>query len=132
MCFSEERASKGCVERLGDAHPLLGRMSLPVYRAGTVKVAALRRQYPPEEIIPALFGVQGAVDLVTIDSRCSSWRPHEDRSCPRPAEDATPGSEAADATAVTRPYFSVYLPQLCIEGSAQSRGQCRYLFLPRG
>jgi hypothetical protein len=30
-------------------------------------VAALRRTHPPGRIIPALFGVDGLVDLVTID-----------------------------------------------------------------
>ena len=48
-------------------HPLLGRMYLPAYRAGTEKVAALRRRHPPAVIIPALYGLRGLVDLVTID-----------------------------------------------------------------
>jgi hypothetical protein len=48
-------------------HPLLGRMCLPAYRAGTEKVAALRRKYPPEEVLPALYGCRGLVDLITID-----------------------------------------------------------------
>ncbi len=42
-------------------------MYLPAYRAGTVKVAALRRKHAPEKIIPALYGALGLVDLVTID-----------------------------------------------------------------
>jgi hypothetical protein len=42
-------------------------MYLPAYRAGTEKVAELRRRHPPERIIPALFCVKGLVDLVTID-----------------------------------------------------------------
>jgi hypothetical protein len=42
-------------------------MYLPAYRAGTEKVAALRRRHPPHKIIPALYGVSGLVDLVTID-----------------------------------------------------------------
>jgi hypothetical protein len=42
-------------------------MYLPTYRAGTVKVAALRKRHPPQEIIPALYGAFGLVDLVTID-----------------------------------------------------------------
>ena len=48
-------------------HPLLGRMYLPAYRAGTDRVADLRREYPAEKIIPALFGVNDVVDIVTID-----------------------------------------------------------------
>lgn len=48
-------------------HPLLGRMYLPAYRAGTEKVAALRREHAPERIIPALYNVFGLVDVVTID-----------------------------------------------------------------
>ena len=61
---SEERADKlsgpwGC-------HPLLGRMYLPAYRAGTEEVARLRRAHGPETVIPALFGCLGLVDVVTI------------------------------------------------------------------
>jgi hypothetical protein len=48
-------------------HPLHGRMSLPAYRAGTEKVAELRRRHPPERVIPALYNVLGLVDVVTID-----------------------------------------------------------------
>ena len=48
-------------------HPLLGRMYLPAYRAGTRKVAALRRAHPPERCLPALFGAYGLVDVGTID-----------------------------------------------------------------
>ncbi len=62
---SEERA-----ESLSGAwgrHPLLGRMCLPAYRAGTEKVAELRRRYPPEKVLPALYGCLGLVDLTTID-----------------------------------------------------------------
>jgi len=62
---SEERA-----ESLSGAwgrHPLLGRMCLPAYRAGTERVAELRRQYPPERILPALYGCRGLVDLTTIE-----------------------------------------------------------------
>jgi hypothetical protein len=42
-------------------------MYLPAYRAGTEKVAALRRAHPPEKVIPALYGVHGLVDVVTVD-----------------------------------------------------------------
>jgi hypothetical protein len=62
---SAERADK--LSGAWGRHPLLGRMYLPAYRAGTEKVAALRRQHPPERLIPALYGVNGLVDLVTID-----------------------------------------------------------------
>jgi hypothetical protein len=48
-------------------HPLLGRMYLPAYRAGTDKVAALRRRFPPDQLLPVLYGCSGLVDAVTID-----------------------------------------------------------------
>lgn len=48
-------------------HPLLGRMYLPAYRAGTERVADLRRQHRPEDILPALYGLRGLVDVATID-----------------------------------------------------------------
>lgn len=48
-------------------HPLLGRMYLPAYRAGTRKVAELRRVHPADRVIPALYGAAGVVDIVTID-----------------------------------------------------------------
>ena len=47
-------------------HPLMGRMYLPAYRAGTEKVAELRRRFPPERVLPALYGCRGLVDVVTI------------------------------------------------------------------
>jgi len=62
---SAERADK--LSGAWGRHPLLGRMYLPAYRAGTVKVAALRKRHPPERILPALYGALGLVDLVTID-----------------------------------------------------------------
>jgi hypothetical protein len=61
---STERADK-----LSDAwgrHPLLGRMYLPAYRAGTELVAALRRRHAPEVILPALYGARGLVDALTL------------------------------------------------------------------
>ena len=48
-------------------HPLLGRMYLPAYRAGTEKVAALRRRFPDEKFIPVVYGCQGLVDVSTIE-----------------------------------------------------------------
>jgi hypothetical protein len=49
-------------------HPLLGRMYLPAYRAGTEYVADLRRRYPPERLLPVLYGCRGLVDVTTIAS----------------------------------------------------------------
>jgi hypothetical protein len=49
-------------------HPLLGRMYLPAYRAGTDHVADLRRRYPPERLLPVLYGCRGLVDVTTIDA----------------------------------------------------------------
>ena len=62
---SAERAGK-----LSDAwgrHPLLGRMYLPAYRAGTLRVADLRRRYPPARLLPALYGCSGLVDITTVE-----------------------------------------------------------------
>jgi hypothetical protein len=52
-------------------HPLLGRMYLPAYRAGTEAVADLRRRYPPERLLPVLYGCSGLVDLTTIEQALS-------------------------------------------------------------
>jgi hypothetical protein len=49
-------------------HPLLGRMYLPAYRAGTRKVAALRRSHPASKVLPALFGARGLVDVATVEA----------------------------------------------------------------
>ena len=62
---SAERAGK--LSGAWGRHPLLGRMYLPAYRTGTRKVAALRRAFPPEILLPVLYGAQGLVDVVTID-----------------------------------------------------------------
>jgi len=62
---SEERSDK--LSGAWGRHPLNGRMYLPAYRAGTEKVAELRRRHPPEKIVPALYHVKGLVDVVTID-----------------------------------------------------------------
>ena len=45
---------------------MLGRMYLPAYRAGTETVAELRREYPAEKVLPALYGCKGLVDVVTV------------------------------------------------------------------
>ena len=47
-------------------HPLFGRMNLPAYRAGTETVAELRRRYPAKRVLPALYGCNGLVDVVTL------------------------------------------------------------------
>jgi len=62
---SEERADK--LSGAWGRHPLLGRMYLPAYRAGTEKVAAMRRQFPAERVLPAIYGVNGMVDITTVD-----------------------------------------------------------------
>ena len=62
---SEERADK--LSGAWGRHPLLGRMYLPAYRAGTERVAALRRKYPPAQILPALYGCNGLVDIETVE-----------------------------------------------------------------
>ena len=63
---SEERAEK--LSGVWGHHPLFGRMYLPSYRAGTEKVAELRRKYPPERVLPVLYGCKGLVDIVTVES----------------------------------------------------------------
>jgi hypothetical protein len=62
---SEERADK--LSGAWGRHPLLGRMYLPAYRAGTDKVAQLRRMYPAERVLPAIYGCMGLVDIQTVD-----------------------------------------------------------------
>jgi hypothetical protein len=62
---TEERAGK--LSGAWGRHPLLGRMYLPAYRSGTEKVAALRRTYPPERVLPALYGCNGLADIQTLD-----------------------------------------------------------------
>ena len=62
---SPERADK--LSGAWGRHPLLGRMYLPAYRAGTRKVAELRRAHPAKKFLPVLYGVAGLVDIVTID-----------------------------------------------------------------
>ena len=62
---TEERADK--LSGAWGQHPLLGRMYLPAYRAGTERVAQLRRIHPADHILPAIYGCSGLVDIVTID-----------------------------------------------------------------
>ena len=63
---SVERADK--LSGAWGRHPLLGRMYLPAYRAGTERVAQLRRRYPDSAVIPTLYGCSGLVDVVTIQN----------------------------------------------------------------
>jgi hypothetical protein len=62
---TEERADK--LSGAWGRHPLLGRMYLPAYRSGTERVAELRRTYPAERVLPALYGCNGLVDIETVE-----------------------------------------------------------------
>jgi hypothetical protein len=62
---SEERADK--LSGAWGRHPLLGRMYLPAYRAGTEKVAEWRRKYSAEKVLPVIFGCSGLVDVCTAE-----------------------------------------------------------------
>ncbi|MCX6623862.1 MAG: hypothetical protein NTY38_22915, partial [Acidobacteria bacterium] len=62
---SEERAGK--LSGAWGRHPLLGRMYLPAYRAGTDRVAQWRRDYPAEKVLPVLYGCSGLVDIETVE-----------------------------------------------------------------
>jgi len=61
---TEERADK--LSGAWGRHPLLGRMYLPAYRAGTERVAELRRSFPAGKVLPALYGCRGLVDVETV------------------------------------------------------------------
>jgi hypothetical protein len=67
---TEERADK--LSGAWGRHPLLGRMYLPAYRAGTDKVAELRRTYRPEQVLPAIYGCNGLADIETVDQVLTS------------------------------------------------------------
>jgi hypothetical protein len=62
---TEERADK--LSGAWGRHPLLGRMYLPAYRSGTERIAELRRAYPADRILPAIYGCFGLVDILTLD-----------------------------------------------------------------
>ena len=62
---TEERADK--LSGAWGRHPLLGRMYLPAYRCGTEKVAQLRRTHPADQVLPAIYGCMGLVDIQTVD-----------------------------------------------------------------
>lgn len=75
--ISAERAGK--LAGAWGRHPLLGRMYLPCYRAGTEKVADLRRRFGAGDLLPALYGARGLVDIVTIDEVLGSTARPPDR-----------------------------------------------------
>ncbi|MBL8234047.1 MAG: hypothetical protein JNL98_36460 [Bryobacterales bacterium] len=62
---SEERAGK--LSGSWGRHPLLGRMYLPAYRAGTERVAQWRKQYAAKDLLPAIYGCNGLVDITTVE-----------------------------------------------------------------
>jgi hypothetical protein len=62
---TEERADK--LSGAWGRHPLMGRMYLPAYRYGTERVAELRRTYPANRVLAAIYGCNGLVDIETID-----------------------------------------------------------------
>jgi len=62
---TEERADK--LSGAWGRHPLLGRMYLPAYRSGTERIAELRRTYPAERVLPAIYGCNGLVDIETVE-----------------------------------------------------------------
>jgi hypothetical protein len=70
---TEERADK--LAGAWGRHPLMGRMYLPSYRAGTEKVAELRRIYSPGQVLPAIYGCNGLVDIQTIDQVLKDEKP---------------------------------------------------------
>jgi hypothetical protein len=65
--FSGHRRTRGQAVRCLGKHSLLGRMYLPAYRASIEAVAPLRRRHPANEILPAIYGCSGLVDVVTVD-----------------------------------------------------------------
>ena len=67
---SLERADK--LSGAWGRHPLLGRMYLPAYRAGTEKVAELRRRFSAQALLPVLYGCSGLVDVTTIERQLES------------------------------------------------------------
>ena len=70
---TEERAGK--LSGAWAKHPLMGRMYLPAYRSGTLKVAELRRKYRPAEILPVLYGSAGLVDCETVEAALAERSP---------------------------------------------------------
>lgn len=70
---TEERADK--LSGAWGRHPLLGRMYLPAYRSGTEKIAELRRSYPADQVLPAIYGCYGLVDILTVEYVLKGWKP---------------------------------------------------------
>ena len=62
---SPERADK--LSGAWGRHPLLGRMYLPAYRSGTMRIADLRRRYPASRLLPTIYGAHGLVDITTLE-----------------------------------------------------------------
>jgi len=62
--MSEERAD--LLSRIWVRHPLVGRMYVPCFRAGMEVVADLRRRFPPEKVLPVLYGCSGLMDITTV------------------------------------------------------------------
>lgn len=71
---TEERADK--LSGAWGRHPLLGRMYLPAYRSGTERVAELRRKFAPKQVLPALYGCLGLVDIETVPEAVSAGHAH--------------------------------------------------------
>ncbi|HEY0309494.1 MAG TPA: hypothetical protein VGB94_15125 [Acidobacteriaceae bacterium] len=67
---TEERAGK--LSGAWGRHPLMGRMYLPSYRSGTERVAQLRRTYPADKVLPAIYGCHGLVDIEMVDDLLKS------------------------------------------------------------
>ena len=67
---TEERSDK--LSGAWGRHPLLGRMYLPAYRSGTERVAELRRKFPAEKVLPAIYGCRGLVDIETVEQALKS------------------------------------------------------------
>jgi hypothetical protein len=67
---TEERADK--LSGAWGRHPLLGRMYLPAYRSGTERIAELRRAYPADRVLPAIYGCNGLVDIETVEQAVKS------------------------------------------------------------
>jgi hypothetical protein len=62
--LTEERAQR--LASAWGAHPLLGRMSLPSYHAGSVVVDALLHEHDRSAVLPVLYGAQGPVDATFV------------------------------------------------------------------
>lgn len=62
--LSAERANK--LTNAWGKHPLLGCTGMLAYAVGTQIVGDLLRIYGPEKVIPALYGVHGPADIITL------------------------------------------------------------------